>query len=519
MDLQGAFDATCRVLFGSELGKLPDFHDYFNEMVTPYQVKKSSVSGKDVMISNSFYPDDARFVSQEEISSVKFEPLNVNEIKDVDSLLAAVSERRVFCGNKLFGKNEGAAYVDNAIDCFNVTHSHNVRNVKYGAYLSYVREAENVFGIAPTPFIRNSIRCCEGFEFNRCFESYYSSQLSDTYFAVNCIGCQDCIFAFNLRSKRHVIGNLELPKEGYLPLKKKLLSEMADGLRKKKRLFSIADIAYHGRDRRKIPEEQIAYDGEVPREVEEAFRSASNIVLGKPRQDVKKYGAWLLERAMKIKKVKGAFGKPTYKVDLPVLRDLPADRMVAIAEGVEIASKPIEMKEGESPSLSELLSRVSKVAYFSVEIVDGQNLNCVDTPAVYGGSNVYKLWDTTRSKYSAYSTGVIQSEHIFGGYLRILDSQFCVNCYDITNCKRCFEVDGSYNASDSYFCHNCENVESCLFCYNAKSLKYAVCNTPVGKEEFLRIKKMVLEKINADLDSKASTKLCIFAKGNSGKKA
>jgi hypothetical protein len=175
------------------------------------------------------------------------------------------------------------------------------------------------------------------------------------------------------------------------------------------------------------------------------------------------------------------------------------------------AKNRISIKPGEQPTLRDMLARASKIAYFSVEFVDGQNDECVDTPSIFTGSKVYKVWDVTNGKYSAYATSAIESEHILGGYLRILKSQFCINCFDSTSLKGCFEVDSSYSTRDSYLCHNVENLENCILCFNAKSLRYAVGNTELGKEEFTRIKKLLLDYINNELDRESSTSLSVFS--------
>lgn len=503
---------TCAVLLGQEIGELGDFAGYLSEMMLPGQKRKSSLSGKDVQTSLAFYPPDAPFVSQDEVAGLKFPPLSVNEIKDIDSLLSAAGERAVYCGNKLFGTNSGTQNVDNCLDCFCVAHSHDVRNTKYGAYLSYMREAEHVFGATAFPEAKFSVRVCEGINLNRCFETFYSLNLSDMYYAFNCIGCAECFFAFNLRSKRHCIGNLQLPRERYLPLKAKLLSELAGKLKRNRRIFSIADLAFLGRDKKSIPEEKIAYDSPVPAKVEEAWRATTRLVLGHEHGGIKRFGPWLAERAMKIKKVKGAWGSPTFKVEgLPVVWQLPADRLLPLPEALKSAEKGIELGEGESPPLDEVAARVAKIAFFSLEFEDGQNFDCVDTPSLFTGSHIYKLWDTTKSKCSAYSAGVIESEHIFGGYLRMLGSRFCINCFDSTKLSGCFEVDSSHDSRDSYFCHNCENVSDSMFCFNAKGLRYAVCNQAVGKEEFLRLKKILLDFVNTELEKKGECSLDIFA--------
>ncbi len=512
MNLEQAFATTSKTLFGEEIGKLSDFADYLREMMSPYQMKKSFISGKDVMVASKYYPENAKFISQDEMGQLIFPPLNLNEIKDIDSLFSAVEERIAYCGNKLFGKNYEVSEVDNCVDCDNILHAHNVREVKYGAYLSYLRESEYVFGVWGFPGSRTGMRLSEGVGSTRCFESHYSSDISDMYYAFNCIGCQNGIFAFNLRSKRNVIGNLELPKDDFLELKKKLLSEMAEELREKKRIFSIADIAFFGRDKHKIPEEERAYDSPVPARIEAAFKTTTKLVLAKEHAGIKGFGQWLLEKSVKVKKIKGALGSPTYKVtELPIAKDIPCDRLVTLDEAFESAKKTIELAKGERPTLKELLSRVSKVAYFTEEFFDGTNENCVDTPSRFGGSNIYKVWDTTGGKNSGYSSGVVRSEYIFGGGLRILDSQFCINCFDSTKLKGCFEVDSSYSTRSSYLCHNVENADSCLLCFNVKNLSYAVGNKQVGRDEFERIKKILTDYLNKELDSKNGTELSIFA--------
>lgn len=515
MDLQSAFDSTTRVLFGSEIGDLQDFAPYLSEMMMPFQTRNSAISGKPVVLSHPFYPKNAKFVSQDEVAKLKFAPLNINEIKDVDSLFAAAAERQVFCGNKVFGTNFSISQVDNCVDCSNVHFSHNVFKVKNGAYLSVVREAENVFGLAPHPKIKFSMRCAEGIDANRCFEEYCSASVSDMHYAINCIGCQNCIFAFNLRSKRNVIGNLELEQGKFLSLKKKLLLEMAQELRKNKRLPSLADLAFIGRKKCDVPEEKLAYDSPVPKKVEEAFSSTCRIVLGKEHSNVRKYGLQMQKRTLPIKKVRGAFGSPSYKVGLPTLRDIPADRLISLEEGKTCAQMKIEIGNGEMPSLSQLLPRISKIAYFAVEFMDGQNINCADTPDVFTGSNIYKCWDSTNSKNSAYTSAAIESEHIFGGYLRMLHSAFCINCFDSTKLKNSFEVDSTYSSSNAYFCHNCENVQDAILCFNAKALNYAVLNQQVPKEEFLRVKKLLLDYVNKELEEKNECSRGVFQLGKS----
>jgi hypothetical protein len=513
MDLQAAFDNTAKMLFGSPIGKLQDFEPYLSEMMLPYQMVPSCVSGKKVMLSNPYYSRDAKVVSQDELAQARMEPFSPNDIKDIDSLFRAASERAVFCGNKTFGRNSGISDLDNAVDCSCVHHAHNMRNVKYAAHCSHMRESEHVFGCTGFPKSFFSMRVWWGVGSNRCFESYYGVNLSETYYCFNCVDCSNVMFGFNLRAKHNMIGGLQLTRERYSQLRGKLVSEMADELRRKKRLFSVPDIACFGRKKSEIPPDEIALDSPVPPKVEQAFSSASKIVLGQGRSGIRKYSGWLSSRTLGFSRIKGAFGTPTYKISgMPFVSRIPSDRLATLSEAMEHSKKnPIAVGESESPSLQEMLSRVSKTAVFSLEFVGGVADNVVDTPGVFGGSNIYRMLDVTQGKDSAYTTTCIQSEHIFGGYLRILDSQFCINCFDLTKCKGCFEVDSSYSCRDSYFCHNCENVSDSMFCFNAKAMQYAVCNKVVGKEEFLRVKKLLLDYLNSQLDKSCEVKESVFS--------
>jgi hypothetical protein len=115
------------------------------------------------------------------------------------------------------------------------------------------------------------------------------------------------------------------------------------------------------------------------------------------------------------------------------------------------------------------------------------------------------------SSHSGFSTVVTESKFIFGGYLRILNSEFCLNCFNLTQCKGCMETDSSYHSHGLYFCHNCENVEEGLFCYNIRGARYAVLNQPVSREEFTRVKIMLLDYVNKELKEKGKLERSIFS--------
>jgi hypothetical protein len=61
------------------------------------------------------------------------------------------------------------------------------------------------------------------------------------------------------------------------------------------------------------------------------------------------------------------------------------------------------------------------------------------------------------------------------------------------------------------FCHNCENLQNSMFCFNTKNKNYAIGNVEVGREEYMRIKKMVLDEVNAELDKTGALKRSVFS--------
>lgn len=70
-----------------------------------------------------------------------------------------------------------------------------------------------------------------------------------------------------------------------------------------------------------------------------------------------------------------------------------------------------------------------------------------------------------------------------------------------------------------YFCHNVEGCEECIFCSNVKGMRYAFLNQQLPKEEYVRVKKLVLDYVNAELDKKKACSRSIFAlSGANGKK-
>ncbi|MDD5337084.1 MAG: hypothetical protein PHS02_01225 [Candidatus ainarchaeum sp.] len=508
-----SFKHVCKLLFGSEIGELKDFGPYFKEMMYTYRDASSCLSGKPTMVSSPHYMESARYISQEEISQLRSEPLDINRIKDMDSLLDAVGERVLYCGNKLFGKNEGVHAVDNGFDCTNVHSSHNTYSVKDSAFLSLGVEDAGIFGCSGmmhSYYCMRCIRCINdaGAGATRCFESHYGVNLSDSYYAFNCRGSSNLMFCFNQTGKSYMVGNLQLTKERYMEIRSILLSELAEKLGRDKRAPSFTDLL--GAKKGGFERERASLFSNPPPQIEKAFSDTTNVVLGKRHKNSRDYSGWLLSKVIGVKLVKGAFGSPTYSVDLPMLRDLPASRLATLDEARSNSGNSIELLPNEGISFDTIAAKAAKIALFTNEFIDGHCMGNVDVPSQQNSTNLYRVWNGIASTLSAYGTIVNRSKYVFGGYMRAYLCEFCINCYNSSNLKRCFECDSTYNSSDCYFTHNCEEMSECILCFNAKGLKYAVGNTELPKEEYIRIKEILLAYINSQLEQKKKLDLSIF---------
>lgn len=511
-----AFRDTCRIIFGKEIGGIDEYSEYLGEYTLPYYCGKSFISGKEV-ITTLKYPEGARLVSQEEVGGLEFGKVDTNKIKDIDSLLEAVKENVVYCGNRRFGKNLNVGRSDNTVNSQNIFNSQSVFHSKFCAYASVSRECDHCFGLFAHPFARFSLRCVWGMDITRCFEGYYCNNSTDCLFSYNMGGCTDTLFSFNLRSARNVIGNVELTRERYAELKGKLMGEIVEELERGKRFPSLIEIVKeYGGVGDDVPEyvESREEREEKTKRISESFGVASKIVLGRELRGMLKYEGWLLERGVPVKVVRGADGKEAHRIDsiVPGLKDVPQERFVGGEEALRLGKeKKAQIEEGMG--MGEMFAEAGRIGYFTHEFRVGQSKDLVDTPIGYSSVDIYRVFDTTNSKHSGCTFTAIESEYVFGGKYRMLHSKMCINCYESTSLANCLEVDSSYNTTNSLFCHNCENLDGGILCFNLKGKRYAVGNTEVGREEYLRVRKILLDYVVGELEEKGRVGMGILDLG------
>jgi len=520
IELNKRWKQTCGLLFGAPVGELAEYKEWLSERADPVFSAKSSGSKKEVTYAFKAYCAGAAWASFDEIDfGKKFEPLKINDIKDIDSIIRAASERSCYAGNVILGNSKFVERSANVSDSFYVYESSRVGDSKYIAYSSMARLCECVFGTAAPGESEYMVRCNDTYKSRRCFELWMSTGCADCHYVFALTDCNSCMFCFSLTGAKYAIGNLPLGKEKYSKIRQGLLEQMRDELQKKKCLPSLADIVKkcNGGAPRVGAIEAKSNSQKDMRPMEEAFSSTSRIVLGVQLNGLAIYAPWLtrhIERGERRKSV--ASGKEVFVGTYAKYGQLPASRMVTEEEALAL-TKPMKTPEDmEEISLANAHELISDVAYFHLDYHAFTNKNIIDCMAYAYSSNCFNCFPCVEIKDSAYNFWPRSSEHLFGCGV-LFDSQFCLNCHQSVKLSRCFEVDSSRDCSDCYFSHNIENCQSCLFCFNVKNLRYAIGNAEVGKERFLQAKEALFARIGSELGKKKSVKLSIFNLGCKGK--
>jgi hypothetical protein len=246
MDINAAWKSTCRVLLGEEIGDLRDYAGYLSKHLEATDTKYSALSGKKVATFVQNFCSEAKFISNDEREEydkmMKGRKLNLNEIKDIESIVGALGERLYYAGNIITGNSQEILDSDSCSNSFYVYKSSEIYDSKYVAYSDAMRFGEYVFGsnwIGETKF---AIKTYETFKVARCMESVRIATSQDCHYVAGVEGCSNCMFSFNQRNKRNLIGNLELARDEYSELKGKLLGEIRETLKSKRTIPTIIDI-------------------------------------------------------------------------------------------------------------------------------------------------------------------------------------------------------------------------------------------------------------------------------------
>ncbi len=510
----------CRMILGGEVGGLGEYSEWLSGLNDPLFTRASSLSGKPAVFSNGEYCEGSRAIRMDEADFMKkSEPISINDMKDIDSLVFAVQERAHYCGNIVIGNSKFIESSSEISDSFYVYKSVRISGCKNVAHSQWMRLSEGIFGTNEGGETKHCLRCGIVYRNQRDFEAWICGNTADSYYSYGLEDCRDCIFCFNLIGKSNCIGNVALPRDKYADIKKKLLSELREKLAKEKTLPSLIEIVNQGKTDHSDAFAAVKGLKLSPRDtdksrLEDAFTESSSIVLGKTLSGIDKYAAWLSDHTMVTHDSKSVLGGATLQgSNYPVFKELPANRIVTQEEALVLGEKLCASRQlAESASLSSAVEVMQGIAYFPPERRLGTYRNLVACQWGSQSTDCYRTVVASHDKCCGYNAWPRNSSHIFGSGL-VFNSEFCFKCFDGVNLRRCFEMDSSRECSDSLFCHNVENLQNSMFCFNTKNLKHAIGNAEVEKGDYLKAKQMVLDWVGAELDRKNAVPLSIFNVG------
>lgn len=517
-EIDVAWNKTCKLLLGKEIGKIEEYADWLKGLIAPNITKKCAVSQKDVSIAVREYAEGSKFISFDEITFDKnYGLFDTDNIKDISSLITVLSDRFLYSGNVLLGNSINAERSTNVSDCSYIYETAQFDKSKLMAYCTVGRESNNLFGVYGPGETEYCIRCTQTYRDRRCFELWMSQNCSDCYYSYNLDGCSNCIFCFNLRNKKNCIGNLELSPEKFAEIKERLVFQMRERLMKEKRLPSLLQIVKKGKFV-VPPKIGINSDSENtdPEHMEESFSNVTRLLFGKSLKGIDKYSNWLYSHAHKITEVKSAVSGKKILMNSYVIagEDIPKDRIVDISEALALGNElRITEQEAEEISFEGASDIVSKLAFFNVEFKEGKNSNMFNCTMSIESTDCYFASATVRSKNCGCGMWPTRCDGCFG-FDTIKDGFYSINCYHSVKLARCFEMDNCRDCADSMFCHNCEALSNCMFCFNTKSKRYAIGNVEVGREKFIKIKKIVLDQIIRALERDKKLELSIYNIGS-----
>lgn len=117
-----------------------------------------------------------------------------------------------------------------------------------------------------------------------------------------------------------------------------------------------------------------------------------------------------------------------------------------------------------------------------------------ESDGVYNSSQVYQSVSVFDSKNIVFSYKIFDCNYM----LASRDSSSCtlgIRVKESLFCSSCFEVSWSNKVSNSMFIHDSFDLYECLFCSHLRSKKFCIANMQFEKEEYFKIKKIVIDWI------------------------
>ncbi|MFH1785301.1 MAG: hypothetical protein ABH842_02645 [Candidatus Micrarchaeota archaeon] len=252
-------------------------------------------------------------------------------------------------------------------------------------------------------------------------------------------------------------------------------------------------------------------------ELEKEFSSTSNLLLGKPLVGIDDYGPWLGKYVPLPHPAKSAVSDVEVW-NFPTLnfmgRKISSKRSISMEEMDKVNHTKFIYDEIKDSDIKDMVNRIVKPVAYAIGNFRWKTFSNIEKCSGAGDGMYLYYGDDLYGgiKNVAYSNYPMYSQNMFGCH-NTPYSQFCIHAYNSVKVIRSFEVDGCYHSSDILFCHNSEGLNDCMFCFNVKNKRYAIGNIEVGREEYMRVKKILLTHINDQLSKTKTVNFDIYSIG------
>ncbi|NTW62038.1 hypothetical protein HGB25_01345 [Candidatus Saccharibacteria bacterium] len=158
----------------------------------------------------------------------------------------------------------------------------------------------------------------------------------------------------------------------------------------------------------------------------------------------------------------------------------------SLVDNWEMPKKPVK-------GLQEVLEAWNQINYMATErAMDATGV--LECDSVTKIENVFRSQDCGESKNILFCDGIYKSEFVAASQ-RSITLNFCMRAEDSRNSSNSFGIIWSGKISDSFFIQDCYDMQDCMFCSHMVSKQYCIANMQFEKDEYMKIRKEVIDWI------------------------
>src|SRR3989338_2569443 len=240
-EFEKSFQTISSVVLGKKLSGYRDYENWLSRSVLSQEKTKSCMSGEDIYLPPfSFYTAlKSKLVTINEAydavgkKQINEKDLNSLSFSNASNVLRDIS---ITTMDTQYGTNTNVAESSLYYDSHTCLRGIGLNKSKCDLYCFWPRYSEYSLGCYYLFSSQFCIKCYNSENLTRCFEMSDCNNCSDSMFCHNSENLKNCIFCFNTKSKQYAICNVEVGREKYMKIKKKILDEIINKLEKDKKL-------------------------------------------------------------------------------------------------------------------------------------------------------------------------------------------------------------------------------------------------------------------------------------------